>query len=101
MSYNGYENYETWNVSLWLDNDEGTYGYWADRAEEVLESNDMDKDDALYALAKEIEQEIEDWNPITIASTYSDLLVHALGMVEWAEVAQSFIDLAVERAEDE
>lgn len=23
MSYNGYENYETWNVALWIQNDEG------------------------------------------------------------------------------
>ncbi len=25
MSYNGWSNYETWNVSLWLNNDEGSY----------------------------------------------------------------------------
>lgn len=25
MSYNGWKNYETWNVALWLDNDQGTY----------------------------------------------------------------------------
>lgn len=25
MSYNGWANYETWNVALWLGNDEGTY----------------------------------------------------------------------------
>lgn len=25
MSYNGYRNYETWNVVLWFGNDEGLY----------------------------------------------------------------------------
>ena len=25
MSYNGWTNYETWNVALWIDNDYGAY----------------------------------------------------------------------------
>ena len=25
ISYNGWENYETWNVALWIQNDEGFY----------------------------------------------------------------------------
>jgi len=25
QSYNGWSNYETWNVALWLQNDEGLY----------------------------------------------------------------------------
>lgn len=27
MAYNGWKNYETWNVALWAGNDEGSYGY--------------------------------------------------------------------------
>ena len=27
MSYNGWTNYETWNVALWMDNDETSYTY--------------------------------------------------------------------------
>ena len=100
MAYNGYENYETWVVSLWLDNDEGSYNYWADRAEEVLEDNDGDEEDALYDLAGEIEDEIVEGNPVENASVYSDLMGSALGAVTWTEVAQSFIDLAVERLGD-
>lgn len=27
---NGYSNYATWNVQLWLDNDEGLYSYYTE-----------------------------------------------------------------------
>ncbi len=27
MSYNGWKNYETWNVALWIGNDEGMYEF--------------------------------------------------------------------------
>ena len=48
MRYNGHKNYNAWNVSLWINNDEGLYSLakWAVRtsnnrqqaAEKILES---------------------------------------------------------------
>ncbi len=33
--YNGWPNYETWNVMLWLDNDEEMYRYYRSRARQM------------------------------------------------------------------
>ena len=32
--YNGWHNYETWLVKLWIDNEEGSYNYWREVAQE-------------------------------------------------------------------
>ena len=101
MSYNGYVNYETWNVSLWLDNEQGSNEYYADLACEILEKNDGDPDKARYELGKVIRDNLIEYNPLgDQVSMYSDLLNASLRSVHWPDVAESFVELAVERIED-
>lgn len=34
MAYNGWTNYETWNVALWIGNDEGLYHAYREQIEQ-------------------------------------------------------------------
>ena len=38
MSYNGWKNYQTWNVALWIDNDYGLYSAAVEFAEGFTEN---------------------------------------------------------------
>jgi hypothetical protein len=91
MAYNGWSNYETWNVKLWIDNDEGSYGYWRERVQELWEQNSHDKDDTISDLSKALESEIKD-NAPELQGTYADLLGAALSEVDWYEIAEAMFD---------
>ncbi len=94
-TYNGWTNYETWAVHLWLTNDEGSYRHWTDRAE-VLHGECGDEPDesesALRQLADEIRDAVEDECTLPTACLASDLLATALGEVNWHEIALAFVD---------
>lgn len=105
MSYNGWSNYETWAVALWLDNEEGSYSYWHDQARSALddETRDYDASDAVEmfdelranavtALAAMLENEHNDAAPDLSGSVFADLLTAALSDVDWHEVAEHYID---------
>lgn len=96
-SYNGWSNYETWIVNLWLGNDEGSYNTCRSLAQRCFEEAVADqvlsrKERACYQLAKELKEMIEDGNPLASeASVYADLINASLSEVNWKEVANSLL----------
>lgn len=95
-TYNGWTNYETWNVALWLGNDEGSYSYWQDATQEAW--NDAEADEtwtreeaAAYSLSERLESEIKDSVPDLGASMFADLLGAALSEVNWREIAENWL----------
>jgi|ERR1043166_1966752 hypothetical protein len=99
-TYNGWTNYETWVVNLWMDNEEGTQRYWSERAEEIVRSSEADQyntkiERAYSDLSDELKREHEE-NAPEVSGVFSGLLTAALGEVDWYEIAKSWIDNAVE-----
>lgn len=74
--YNGWRNYETWQCTLWIGNDEGMYrdtrGMTRDEVREYIE----------YTL-------MGDEPP---ASLLLDILMGWMSAVDWDEVAESLAD---------
>jgi hypothetical protein len=95
--YNGWKNYETWVVRLWLDNEESSYRYWAEQA------RDLGKDtDRVGRLADRLKEEMEDGAPELGCTLYSDLLNAAFSEIDWYELASSYLDeVEPDRDEDD
>ena len=94
--YNGWTNYETWAVKLWLDNEEGTYDYWRERSREILlDPRQSDvltiEQTARYDLADELKQDHEEAAP-AVSGVFADLLNAALSEVDWSEIAEAMLE---------
>jgi hypothetical protein len=77
--YNGWKNYETWAVALWIDNEQSSYNY----ARELLSCGDD------YEVVEALKDWIEDMNPLVdTATVFTDLLNAALSEVDWYEIVK-------------
>ena len=97
MAYQGWSNYETWAVKLWLDNEEPSYLWWKERAESYIVDDD---EPDTQALADELKAEHESALP-TLEGFAGDLLNTAFGEVDWYEMAATMISDAIENREYE
>lgn len=77
--YNGYTNYETWNIALWMDNDQGEQDYWISQAEQA---------DDVYELEVILKEYYQEQMP-QLHGTWADLLQSALDSVNWREIAEN------------
>ncbi len=105
-TYNGWTNYETWNVKLWLDNDQTSCEYWNKVAQEALSEAEPDKyftkeENAVNSLRERLKEEIENQAEDVLehgnaqASFVADLLHSALSDVNWQEIAKSYVEDAI------
>ena len=94
---NGYENYQTWVTSLWLDNEPYTNEYVYNLANR---GDNMDRDcitDRTYQLedfAKEVF--FNAYTEKADASLHMDLLQHAIEAVNWREILTAHMELETE-----
>ena len=99
--HNGWTNYETWVVALWIDQDHGSYKYWRETAAEarsvaancpqVADGTWSKKDAGRFQLADWLKEEITDAMPLHEPNVYSDLLNAALDEVNWQEIADHLL----------
>ena len=106
-TYNGWSNYETWNVKLWIDNEQGDYEYWREVTRECMEEASTGsssyakltgreiftrEERAVLELERRLKDEIEENAPDLGASMWADLMNAALSEVNWHEIAKAMVD---------
>lgn len=103
--YNGWTNYETWNLALWIGNEQGSESYWREMAEEAYRNAKAEKsftrsERAALDLADTLKDEIESNTP-TVTGFYADVLNAAISEVNWYEITTHWVDDIADEIEKE
>jgi hypothetical protein len=103
QTYNGYANYETWLVAVWIDNDQGNIDYWLDVARhhyDIAEDRKYftKKEEAIISFSEDMKEWYGDHVPDSddIGGLWTDMIHAALGSVDWHELAAKYMDQYLE-----
>lgn len=94
--YNGWSNYPTWVVKLWIDNDEILSNKFNRLAKNCYNNAEAGKyftrdEYAIFDFKTTLKYYIERLNPLNNTSMFADLLGGALEEVNWYEISKSII----------
>src|SRR4030095_4150752 len=100
--YNGWTNYPTWAVNLWLSNDEGLYNTTREMVAATVESEHEAETEETWTRQSPrhaVGEVLKDWvcdelAPDLGATFAADLLGYALGQVDWDEIANAWLEEA-------
>lgn len=100
-TYNGYTNYETWVVNLWIDNGYDSAEECREKAAQAVRNATEEfcpQGAAIMALADELKEQHESHMQLgcTVPGVFGDLLNGAMSSVNWREIAAIYIDAALE-----
>ncbi len=110
MTYNGYSNYETWAVQLWIDNTESKSAFWRRLAEEIYNHQASEQvhfskvEDAACILADKLRDSYNNGmerilNDANVNGTvWADLLNASVCAVNFGEIAKNLMESVIPAA---
>lgn len=100
-TYNGWKNYPTWAVNLWLSNDEGLYNATREMVAEVASATESTseywtlEESHRFNTADVLKTWVVDELAPDLGATFAaDLLGYALELVDWHEIANAWLEEA-------
>jgi len=85
--YNGWANFETWNINLWLQNDEGFYNHAVEELRDILDRHESDWENVSLAEVRGLIRDV-------IGSKTPDDVSTNDSEINWMEISDALLELA-------